>query len=96
MSLFGAYFVIDRPNSQPENNFGPLVSVGTKKLNNEEKKYELAYLDVDEEVDYVQNPVRQSSTSKPQQSPRSENNRGTDQNPPLNQYQGNASRQPGT
>jgi len=76
MSLFGAYFVIDRANSKPEKNFGPLVSVGTKKLNNEEKKYELAYLDVDEEVDYVQNPVRQSSTSKPQATPRSDENRG--------------------
>lgn len=82
MALFGAYFVIERPNAKSENVYGPLVSVGRKKLNQEEKKYELAYLDVDEEVDYVQNPLRNSSTSKPQNSPR-------DSNTALNQIPGN-------
>jgi hypothetical protein len=72
MSLFGAYFSIDRPNAKSDNFVGPLVSVGNKKLNKEEQKYELAYLDVDEEVDYIENPIRQSSTSKPQPSPRNQ------------------------
>ena len=48
MSLFGAYFTMEQPNKIREPAYGPLVTVGQKKLTEEERKFEAAYFDVDE------------------------------------------------
>lgn len=67
MSLFGAYFEIQKPDAEFEMAYGPLVTSGRKKLTKEEAKFELAYLDVDEEVENVEQniPQRKQATSKP-------------------------------
>lgn len=69
MSLFGAYFTIEKPEAANEPAYGPLVTSGRKKLNKEEQKFELAYLDVDEEVENVEQniPQRQQTSSRPHQ-----------------------------
>jgi hypothetical protein len=51
MSLFGAYFSIEKPEAQQDLSYGPLVTCGKKKLTTEEQKFENAYYDVDEDVD---------------------------------------------
>jgi hypothetical protein len=67
MSLFGAYFTIEKPDANLEPAYGPLVTSGRKKLTKEEQKFELAYLDVDEEVENIEQnvPQRQQSSVRP-------------------------------
>lgn len=65
MALFGAYFTVEKKEAADEPNYGPLVTTGLKKYTEEEKKFEIAYLDVDEEVQMVQ-PVNQSSMREAQ------------------------------
>lgn len=68
MSLFGAYFTIERLNApKKQESFGPLVGQGKKKLTVEEQKFEMAYIDVDEEVENVELnvPARQQSRAHP-------------------------------
>jgi len=48
MSLFGAYFTMEKPNKIKEPAYGPLVTIGNKKLTAEERKFEAAYFDVSE------------------------------------------------
>lgn len=67
MSLFGAYFTIEKPGTKHLQTGGPLVKSGAKKLTQEERKFELAYMDVDEEVENAQEsvPMRHRSSSRP-------------------------------
>jgi hypothetical protein len=51
MSLFGAYFSIEKPEALNDLSYGPLVTSGKKKLNKEEQKFENAYYDVSEDVE---------------------------------------------
>jgi hypothetical protein len=78
MSLFGAYFEIMKPEAQNEPKYGPLVTSGRKKLTPEEQQFELAYMDVDEEVENVDSeiPQRKQTSSRPNYNPVSVDNEG--------------------